>query len=267
MGLLIIAMAWALTIGPLCTTGLTQGLAELFEQGRYVAARKACAEHLAANPDDPEALYYMGRLSMDGAGARGHFERLLAANRTHALADDAQLELAELTFAGPYGLYPKARGQFAALLRNHPDSPHAAQALLRIGQSYLIEGRQDSASAYFSAAADAGNEGGPVQEVVSGLQARTHGPAPPLVSTTASMVTGVTRRTWVQVGAFAVEQNATKLLGQLRSGGIPGEVLDATARGLHLVFAGPFPDRDAAEKAVSRIQKSTGIQGRIVVRR
>ena len=49
----------------------------LFRNGQFDRAKEEFARRLGAEPDNPEALYYMGRLTMQGAKSREYFVRLL----------------------------------------------------------------------------------------------------------------------------------------------------------------------------------------------
>ena len=268
----------------------------LFEAGRREEARAACLRRLEADANDPIALYCLGRATLAGAEARAHFERLLATNPGHELADDALLEVAESDFAGPLGLYRKSRRAYRQLLSRYPDSPHAARAYCRIGQTYLIVRQPDSARVAFThalkqhptaAVADLATLGlaqaedlagahseaarhlaglgesrtGPLRRAVS----RSLKPGPrPAASQGAD---GVRRsRIWVQVGAFRNAENAGALADRLRAAGLSVQQVEAKARGLHLLFAGPFENRAAAEGAAERIERAEGIKGRIVTR-
>lgn len=276
--------------------GGAASLEALFMAGKYEAAREECRQRLTADPDSPDALYYLGRLSPDGASARSLFERLLAVHPSHHLADDTQLELAELAFGGPYGLYRQARARYMDLLRAHTGSPHTAQALCRIGQTYLIEGATDSARAFFTRCL--GREPGPgvaglaqLGLAQTDLQAGDSSAAAARMEAPGSGVPGIllkdfskrlalagprkgspgaqlvaARQTWIQVGAFRVAEYAASLVHRLKDAGLEAEDVFASGRGLHLVFAGPFADKAQARQALGRIQERTGIRGHILTR-
>jgi tetratricopeptide (TPR) repeat protein len=277
-------------------SGGAASLEALFGAGKYDAAREVCRQRLTADPDSPDALYYLGRLSPDGASARSFYERLLAAHPSHHLADDAQLELAELAFGGPYELYRQARARYMDLLEAHAGSPHAAQALCRIGQTYLIEGATDSARAFFERCLGLEPRPGVAWLAQLGLaqadlQAGDSSAAAARMAAPGAGVPGIllkdlskrlalvgtrdrspgaqpvpARQTWIQVGAFRVAEYAASLVQRLKDAGLGAEDVFASGRGLHLVFAGPFVDRAQAKQALGRIQERTGIRGYILTR-
>ena len=72
-----------------CGPDSMDDLFALFEAGRFDAAKAAFERRLETRPNDPEALYYLGRLSSSGALSRRFFERLLVVHPKHALADDS----------------------------------------------------------------------------------------------------------------------------------------------------------------------------------
>ena len=126
----------------------------LFEAGRFDAAKAAFERRLETRPNDPEALYYLGRLSSSGALSRRFFERLLVVHSKHALADDALFELAEADYGGGQGLYITARRRYRRLLSSHPESPLAPRAHYRVGLTFLITRKPDSAAVAFRAVLD-----------------------------------------------------------------------------------------------------------------
>ncbi len=126
----------------------------LFEAGRYEAARLAFEHRLAVRANDPEALYFLGRLSRSGAESKGFFNKLLATHPDHERADDALFELAEADYGGGQGLYVTARRRYRRLLSSYPDSPLAPRAYYRVGLTFLITHMPDSAALAFRAVLD-----------------------------------------------------------------------------------------------------------------
>lgn len=64
----------------------------------------------------------------------------------------------------------------------------------------------------------------------------------------------------VIVGAFRIQENATKLIARLRGEGIPASLFDVTPGGLHRVASGTFADRGEAISAMRTI-RSRGFEG------
>jgi cell division septation protein DedD len=58
----------------------------------------------------------------------------------------------------------------------------------------------------------------------------------------------------VIIGAFRIEENATKLIAGLQNKGIPASLYDVTPGGLHRVAAGTFADRGEAIAALHQIR-------------
>lgn len=124
----------------------------LFESGKFSAARKAFLDVLDRSPDDPQALFYLGRLSSEGAVSRRFFERLLSKHPSHKLVEDALFELAEADFADPSGRYLSAQKRFRRLLDQFPQKRYAAMAHYRIGLTFLVLNEAEPALAAFDAA-------------------------------------------------------------------------------------------------------------------
>jgi cell division septation protein DedD len=64
----------------------------------------------------------------------------------------------------------------------------------------------------------------------------------------------------VIIGAFRIEENATKLIARLRGEGIPASLFDVTPGGLHRVASGTFTDRSEAVAALHSI-RTRGFEG------
>jgi tetratricopeptide (TPR) repeat protein len=131
----------------------------LFRDGQFDRAREAFARRLSAEPDNPEALYYLGRLTLEGAKSREYFVRLLKTHPGHELADDALFELAEADYAGPSGRYFSAENRYGKLLNEYGGSPLAPLAHYRLGSVYLMTQRPDAALAEFQTVLDASRVG------------------------------------------------------------------------------------------------------------
>jgi tetratricopeptide (TPR) repeat protein len=124
----------------------------LYQKGQFGEARVAFEAVIEENPDDPVALYYLGRLTSEGAKSQAYFQRLLNKHPKHDLADDAFLELAEVKFA--QGLYLTARRQYRQLIQNYPKTDRLGMAQYRIGLTFLAIKQADSALVAFDAALD-----------------------------------------------------------------------------------------------------------------
>lgn len=122
----------------------------LFKEGKFGQAREAFEAVLKQQTDDPVALYYLGRLTSEGAKSQFFFQRLIQKHPKHDLADDAFLELAEVKFA--QGLYLTARKQYRQLLQNYPNTDRQGMAHYRVGLTFLAIKQADSALVAFDAA-------------------------------------------------------------------------------------------------------------------
>ncbi|MDA0746733.1 MAG: tetratricopeptide repeat protein [bacterium] len=264
----------------------------MFREGRFEEAKAVFGQKLAAHPDDAEALYYLGRLTSEAAKSKGYFERLLAVHPQHDLAGDALFELAELNFAGPSGLYLNAQRQYWKLLAEYPKSSLAPRALYRIGLTYMILRQPDSAAVVFRQVMDrypasemvpyahlgvvesyvqAGRAEDALREARA-LEAAGPGPVraavreqiEDLAPDSETVEPGV--RFWVRVGVFGSAENVKALSGRLEVQGFRVRVEELAGRGLHVLLAGPFPDRGAADGARVRIEVAEKIRCLVVER-
>lgn len=272
---IICVLACCLMVG----TGWAEDGTALFEAGRFDDARRAFLEVLENRPDDPEALYYLGRLTSEGALARRFFERLLEKHPHHALADDALFELAEAEYADPAGRYVSARRRYKELLDRYPESPHGAAARYRIGLTYLVVQAPDSALVMFElvdplsdwaplarlgaleAQVMLGRQNEVLRTAESWLQAgagEVQAEVEALIARLRSVgvpdaVSG--QAFWVQVGAFGNAGNVAALKDRLERAGFSVSVVRRKGDALLRVFAGPYRDRDLAEQHRQRISQ------------
>jgi TolA-binding protein len=143
-----------LYVGDLSAQAGDDGLPGLFGAGRYAEAEAVCRTQLETAPADAEALYYMGRLTDDLGASDRYLGRLMVEHPGHPLADDALFGLAESAYAGPLGLYLKARRFYAKLVQAYPESPHVPMALYRIGLTHLVVQETEVAAATFQRVVD-----------------------------------------------------------------------------------------------------------------
>ena len=253
----------------------------LFEAGKIEEAKRAFMKVLDSDPDDPVAMYYLGRLSTEGALSRRYFMRLLQKYPTHSLADDAQFELAEADFADPAGLYLSARRRFRQLLTGFPDSPHAAMAYYRIGLTFLVVNQPDSAIIAFDFARGRKAPDVTPQARLGMLEALVMKGQKDLALQQAEvwMVEGAgdvveevrdlvhrlgsevlpstekEGKFWVRVGVFESARNVAALKKRLEDAGF-GIALDKRVGSRQTyVFAGPYIKKVDAEKDRKRISK------------
>jgi cell division septation protein DedD len=86
-------------------------------------------------------------------------------------------------------------------------------------------------------------------------------PAPAAITEPAKVVTPAADLPFaVIIGAFRIEENATKLIAGLQNEGIPASLFDVTPGGLHRVAAGTFAERGEAIEALRQI-RSKGFEG------
>jgi len=254
---------------------------ELFDTDHFDEARTAFEARLQQNPDDPVALYYLGRLTPDGAKSKAYFQQLVNKHAGHDLADDAFFELAEVDFA--QGLYVTARRTYRALLSQYPKTNQAGMAHYRIGLTFLAMNLGDSALVAFDATqaflADesarnharlgrleallqTGQKMSALQEAKQWLadgageldgEVRTWiariAPEDADVVETVNPTSGF----WIQVAAFGSQEGALALKGRLENKGYRVDLGGKSNSKLIFVFVGSYATRDVAERDKTRI--------------
>jgi TolA-binding protein len=119
----------------------------LFEMGEYEQAKQKFAQHLTQHPDDPLALFYLGKTEPDGIKSQEYLRSLLNRFPNHQLADDALFQVAQFWYAKGY--YITAQQQFLRLLEQYPPSPLAAQCQYFIGEILLALDKPEQAEKQF----------------------------------------------------------------------------------------------------------------------
>lgn len=115
----------------------------LYEAGRFDDAKSKFEAYLASHPDDPNTLYYLGKLELDGAKSQKYFRSLWIDHPTHPLADDALYAICQYHYAKGY--YVTAGRMFRDLERIYPASEYGDDASYWSASSYLAAGHPDSA--------------------------------------------------------------------------------------------------------------------------
>ena len=262
----------------------------LFRDGQFDLAKGAFTRALNADPDNPVALYHLGRLTPEGAKSREYFNRLLKSHPGHELADDALFELAEADYAGPSGRIFRAADRYRRLLNEYGSSPLAPLARYRLGCIYVTTQRPDSALSVFQSILDATPRSGIAPHARLGriealLTARRIREAqreagalgaespPPAVSARLAVLNELLKgrdsagRVWLRVGVFGVEENLRRTSGRLVRAGFPVREEAARVTGLRVLLVGPFPDRSAAEIQKPRVEKAAGVAHCVIVER
>ncbi len=270
--------------------GWAQNGVALFEAGKFQEAQKAFQDRLDKQIDDPEALYYLGRLTTEGASSRRFFERLLEKHPDHALADDALFELAEADYADPGERFLSARRRYHRLLERYPQSNYVPAAFYRIGLTYLAVNVPDSALLAFNQSIEhSASEWGPLArlgaiEALSLLGRRDQAlqlaevwmqkGAGDLKAELQALIDhlrpkgdGLTRPDsssvhpsvfWVRVGAFGNVRNVEALKNRLQQAGFVVSIAAREGSPLQFVFTGPYHGRELAEldrKKISQLEK------------
>jgi TolA-binding protein len=253
----------------------------LFDAGNFDDARTAFEALLQENPNDAVALYYLGRLTPDGAKSKAYFQQLVNKHAEHDLADDALFELVEVDFA--QGLYLTARRKYRVLLSQYPKTNQVGMAHYRIGLTFLAMNQGDSALAAFDATqvflADEparnharlgrleallqmGQKMAALQEAklwltegVGELDGEVRSFIAKIAPDDVAVVEAVdpTDGFWIQVAAFGSQEGALALKVRLEKTGYQVDLGGKSNSKLIFVFVGNYSTRDVAERDKKRI--------------
>lgn len=115
----------------------------LYSTGRFDEAKRFFTEFLQSNPDHPEALFYLGKLELDGAASQKQFRTLWIKHPHHSLADDALYAVCQYHYAKGY--YVSSGRMYRDLVKSYPESEYADDAAYWAASCHLVAERPDSA--------------------------------------------------------------------------------------------------------------------------
>jgi len=234
---------------------------QLAQAGQLDSARALVDGLLTALPTTdslyPEALYTAGLLAADAATVQRLLQRVIVEYERSPWADDALLRLAQLYFAQND---PAATVRTVdRMRRDFPDSPLLAQAAFPAARAYF-ELRDEPRGCEMIALALAGaGDNIEFRNQVSFYAARCSAtgsgetPAPPATAP----------RYAVQVLAVRTTTQVDAMLTRLSEMGYTARVV-RDASGFFKVWVGPYPTRDAAQRAQQRLRTQLGGQPFIV---
>ena len=114
-----------------------------YEAGRHDRARDAFLRILEDRPEEPVALFHLGRMDPDREAAEQYFLKVLLHDPEHALADDALLEVSRIQF--DLERHDDAVNACNRLLKAYPDSELRDETRFLLGRA-LLAGRRPELS-------------------------------------------------------------------------------------------------------------------------
>jgi tetratricopeptide (TPR) repeat protein len=264
-----------------------------FRAGQFEVARVAFEKILTETSEDPVALYYLGRLTSEGAKSKAYFQRLLKTSPQHDLADDALFELAEVDFA--QGLYLTARRNYRQLLGTYPGTNQTGMAHYRIGLTFLAIHQADSSMRAFEAVQATADEKAKSHARLGHLEALTQKGQTAEARRIASQwlldgagdsdrdvrvyiskmepddaIAAVTQSPpdvfWIQVAAFKNKDGALVLKERLEKKGFHVDLESQSNSSWTLVFVGPYAHKKTAENEASRIDSTEHVKSKVTER-
>ena len=281
-----------------CVFATGQGRADdavgLFQKGQFDEARVAFEAVLKEKPDDPVALYYLGRLSSESVVSRRYFQQLVDKHPQHDLADDAWFELIDVDFV--QGLYVTARNKYRQLLQAYPETNKSGMVHYRIGMTFLAVRQADSALVAFDVVRNYSSDGlavshaklgrleallqqGSEAEVVREAKAWLAVGAGDLDADVREMIRAISPKDvpavvqaqpvgkfWIQVAAFKNQDGARKVKVALEQAGFGVELGHKKNSTWTFVFAGPYKSESSAKNDVKQIDKLVRVKSKVIER-
>lgn len=235
-------------------TEITQ-LEQAWQEDRFVDLQKLLPQAVVKYPNHPAVLFVQALCENDAERAVVHYNKVYSETTGQDYADAALFRLAQYNYAR--GRTAVARKLFSFLYQRYPNSRWADDAQYLFAQCYLAEGKLDSAGRFFKklikdhpkslfadlAVADLESDLWRTEEEVRSSEK----PRLPQQRLGKGYWT-------IQVGAFAVRENAVSVLKGLEEVGYHGELYEKQVgnRTFHAVWIGQFKDRAAAEAYAQR---------------
>ena len=223
----------------------------LFLAGQSRAATSCFEAFLAAHPSSAhasDAHYFLGAAALkqgEAHAAEPHFRAALRAPRNDDLEANATLGLARCQFLR--GDYRQCRATCLDLLKQHPASARADEALLLVAEASERAGLAAEARRYYRQVA----ERFPSSPLAARARTRL-GSVPALPKPSPG------GRYSVQVAALASAAKANEMAARLRRQGFPVAVVPIQVAGktLSAIRVGPFATKAAAKTTADRLRKA-----------
>jgi len=234
---------------------------ELAQSGQLDSARAVVGRLLESLPITdsvfPEALYTAGLLAPDATTVQRYLQRVVVEYERSPWADDALLRLTQLYFAQND---PAATVRTAERLRrDFPDSPLIGQAAFPAARAYFDLRDETRGCQMIELALAGAGDNVEFRNQVGFYAARCSAADPAATPTPAP--TGA--RYAVQVLAVRATTQVDAMLTRLTNLGYTARVTRDTT-GFFKVWVGPYPTREAAQRAQQRLRSQLGGQPFIV---
>jgi tetratricopeptide (TPR) repeat protein len=225
-------------------------LESAWKEDRLSEIKQALPNAVLKYPNHPTVLFFQAVINPDAEEAAKIYRRLYSEFKTNEWADDALFRAAHYRYAR--GRYLEARKLYSLLLKSYGQSDWRDDARYLAAQSYWAEGKTDSAQWMFGQLIKDSPRSAMSDLAVQDLEANSWKAAPekPRPQTPAAK----TEYFAIQVGAFAVHDNALSILKGLEKVGYKGEIVEKQigSRTFWAVWIGQFPDREAAVQYARR---------------
>lgn len=137
-----------LTVSPIAAQEATvEQAVALYRAGELNRARQSFQQIIRAQPEEPVALYHLGRLETAPVAAEQYFLQVLLHAPQHALADDALLAVAHIQYR--QGRYQDAAKACSRLLASFPKTDLKDEVRYWQGRALLANGQPELARLTF----------------------------------------------------------------------------------------------------------------------
>ncbi len=220
---------------------------------RFVDVQKALPSVAEKYPKHPTVLFLQAFFQNEGEKAIALYSQLYQGGMESPFAEAALFRLAQYQYAKDHPA--TARRLFSFLVKRYPKSKWADDAYYLTAQCYLAEGKLDSARAVWKQFVREHPHSSFADVAVADLESDFWKSEPKPQDKPVMPQDRLDRDYWaIQVGAFAVRENAVSILKGLQEVGYQGEIVEKQVgnRVFHAVWIGQFKDRASAEAYAQR---------------
>jgi len=226
-------------------------LESAWKEDRLSEINQALPEAVQKYPNHPTVLFFEAVMNPNAEEAAKIYRRIYSEFKTSEWADDALFHAADYCYAR--GQYSEARGLYSLLMKSYGQSYWRDDARYLAAQCFWAEGKTDSAQWMFGQLIKNSPRSALADLAVQDLETNSwkvipeKPSAPPPVAVQADYFA-------IQVGAFAVRDNAVSILKGLEKVGYRGEIVEKQVRSrtFWAVWIGQFKDRESAEDYAKR---------------
>ena len=232
----------------------------LYANDRLEELEEILPQAVELYPDHPTVRFMQGILEHDAQKAIAHFRYVFENSKNSDFADHALLRLGQFDYIN--GEYGDARKKFSYLARHYPDSRLKDDAQYLFCQSYLAEGKTDTARVFFKSFIDNAPQSPYSDLAIDDLESTGERGE----RQRENPENAVDSRYSIQIGAFRNRENAERVFAKFEEIVKTVQIVEKRVEGkiFYAVWIGSFTSKSAAKSFAKRIVEKYTSEYRLV---